>query len=316
MGNLPECRVTSFQPVFAYTGIDYAGPISIRDRKTRNPKMLKSYIGIFICMSTKCVHLDVVTDMTTTSFITALKRFIARRGKPRHIYSDNGTNFVGANAILFNKLKSSADEISSTLSAEVKSWHFNPPRAPNFGGLWEAGVKSIKYHLKRVIGDSALTYEDLCTVLVQIEGALNSRPLSPLSSDPQDPTPLTPGHFLVGRPLTALPEADHTSIPEARLKKFEHLQAMIQHFWKRWNIEYISELQSRLKWKKSFSELLKIGSLVVIKEENVPVNRWKTGRIIQLHPGPDGVIRLVNVQCADGAVYKRAITKLCVLPSQ
>lgn len=314
MGNLPKSRIMAFQPVFTYTGIDYAGPVTIRDRKTRNPKFLKSYICIFVCMSTKCVHLEVVSDLTTPSFIAVLKRFIARRGKPLHIYSDNGSTFIGANSTLLEFLKSSSDEVGSTLSAEGISWHFNPPQAPNFGGLWEAGVKSFKFHLKRIIGDAKLTYEDLCTVLIQIEGVLNSRPLSPLSTDPQDPTPLTPAHFLMGKPLTTLPEPDHTLVMENRLSKYQHLQSMVQHFWKRWNVEYISELQSRLKWKKSYPGLLSVGSLVIIKEDNVPVCRWKTGRVLELYPGLDGVTRVVSVLCANGVVYKRAVTKLCVLP--
>ena len=314
MGNLPKYRVTAFQPVFSHTGLDYAGPISIRDRKTRNPKILKAYICIFVCMSTKCVHLEIVSDLTSQAFLAVLKRFIARRGKPLHLYSDNGTNFVGANSALLEVLKSNSDKIGSHLSAEGIYWHFIPPRAPNFGGLWEAGVKSLKFHLKRIIADASLTYEDLSTVITQIEGVMNSRPLSPLSSDPQDLTPLTPAHFLVGKPLTSLPEEDVSNITENRLTKFQRYQQLVQQFWKRWNKEYISELQSRVKWKKNFPNLLKIGSLVIIKEDNVPVCKWKIGRVIELHPGVDNVTRVVTVQCSDHSLCKRAITKLCVLP--
>lgn len=314
MGNLPVYRVSAFQPVFTYTGVDYAGPISVRDRKTRNPKILKGYICIFICMNTKCVHLEVVSDLTSAAFLAVLKRFIARRGKPLHIYSDNGTNFVGANSTLQKFLRLNFDILVSELSSEGITWHFMPPRAPNFGGLWEAGVKSIKFHLKRVVGDTSLTFEDLSTVLTQIEGVLNSRPLTPLSSDPQDMTPLTPAHFLVGKPLTSLPETDYTNEPENRLRTFQHLQRMVQQFWKRWNKEYISELQSRIKWKKNFPNLLKVGSLVLIKEDNVPVCKWKTGRVIELHPGSDNVTRVVSLQCGDRSICKRVVTKLCVLP--
>lgn len=314
MGNLPEYRVTPFQPVFTHTGVDYAGPISLRDRKTRNPKILKGYICIFICMNTKCVHIDVVSDLTSQAFLAVLKRFIARRGKPLHFYSDNGTTFVGANSMLQKHLRSNCDEIVSELSSEGITWHFMPPRAPNFGGLWEAGVKSVKFHLKRVIGNTSLTYEDLSTVLTQIEGVLNSRPLSPLSSDPQDLTPLTPAHFLVGKTLTSLPEDDFTTVVKNRLSKFQHLQSIVQQFWKRWNREYISEMQTRTKWKKQCPSLLKVGSLVVIKENNLPIYQWRTGRVIELHSGSDNVTRVVTVQCSDGSMCKRAVSKLCVLP--
>lgn len=314
MGNLPNYRVSGYQPVFTNTGVDYAGPLSIRDKKCRNPRILKGYICIFVCMNTKCVHLEVVSDLTSQAFLAVLKRFVARRGKPLHIYSDNGTNFVGANSILQKFFRSNFDKVVTELSAEGISWHFMPPRAPNFGGLWEAGVKSIKFHLKRVVGDASLTYEDLSTVLIQIEGVINSRPLTPLSSDPQDMTPLSPAHFLIGKSLIFVPEQDYTRVAENRLRKFQHLQQMVQHFWKRWNKEYISELQLRVKWKKDFSNLLKVGSLVIIKEDNVPVCKWKIGRVIELHNGSDNVTRVVSVQCSDHSVCKRAVTKLCVLP--
>lgn len=314
MGNLPECRVSAYQPVFSHTGIDYAGPIEIRDRKTRNPKFLKAYICIFVCMTTKCIHLECVTDLTSQSFILVLRRFVARRGKPLHLYSDNGTNFVGANSIISQFFKSNSNEIASTLSNDGINWHFIPPRAPNFGGLWEAGVKSVKFHLKRVVGEAKLTYEELSTVLTQIEGVLNSRPLSPLSTDPEDMTPLTPAHFLMGRPITSLPDNDYKQMPENRLAKFQRLQVMVQHFWERWNKEYISELQSRVKWKRNHPSLLKLGSIVLIKEDNLPVSAWKLGRVMELHCGHDGIVRVASVKCKDNSQCKRAVTKLCVLP--
>ncbi|XP_050293840.1 uncharacterized protein LOC126734311 [Anthonomus grandis grandis] len=314
MGNLPECRVSAYQPVFTYTGIDYAGPIEIRDRKTRNPKLLKAYICIFICMSTKCIHLECVTDLTSQSFILVLRRFVARRGKLLHLYSDNGTNFVGANSILRQFFESNSDRIDSALSSEGINWHFIPPRAPNFGGLWESGIKCVKYHLKRVIGEAKLTYEELSTILTQIEGVLNSRPLSPLSTDPEDVTPLTPAHFLLGRPMTALPDDDYKQVPENRLAKFQRLQSIVQHFWERWNKEYISELQSRVKWKKNHPSLLKLGSIVLIKEDNLPISAWKLGRVTELHYGEDKVVRVATVMCKDRTCCKRAVTKLCVLP--
>ncbi|XP_030751382.1 uncharacterized protein LOC115878912 [Sitophilus oryzae] len=245
MGDLPECRVSSFQPVFSHTGIDYAGPIFIRDRKTRNSKTVKGYICIFVCMSTKCIHLDIVTDLTSQAFLSVLKRFVSRRGKPLHLYSDNGTTFIGANSAMLQFINKHSNYVSTCLATEGIQWHFMPPKAPNFGGLWEAGVKSVKYHLKRIIRDTSLTYEDLSTVLVQIEGVLNSRPLSPLSSDPQDLTPLTQAHFLIGRPLTAVPEDDVSNILENRLSNYQRQQKMVQQFWNR---EYISNLQTRTKW--------------------------------------------------------------------
>ncbi|KAB0790431.1 hypothetical protein PPYR_15201 [Photinus pyralis] len=118
------------------------------------------------------------------------------------------------------------------------TWHFIPAHSPHFGGLWEAGIKSVKSHLRRVLGTSLLTYEEFSTLLSQIEATINSRPLSPLSSDPNDFQPLTPAHFLIGRPLTSLPDPDVSSIPIPRLKAFELVQQLHQRLWKRWSKEY------------------------------------------------------------------------------
>ena len=118
-----------------------------------------------------------------------------------------------------------------------------PPRAPHFGGLWEAAVKSVKKHLSRVSGETRLTYEEMYTVLTQVEGCLNSRPLAPLSNYPNDLTPLTPGHFLIGDSLSAIPRQDLVDVPRNRLSRYEHLQQMLQHFRKRWNLEYLHQLQ-------------------------------------------------------------------------
>lgn len=192
------------------------------------------------------------------------------------------------------------------------TWKFIPPRSPNFGRIYEAGIKGTKFHLKRVIGNAHLNFEEFCTVLIQIEAILNSRPLCPLTSDSNDPDSLTPAHFLIGKTLTSIPEQDVTNTKENRLNKYQKLQQIIQHFWSRWNKEYISELQTRVKWKKNIQELLKIGSLVIIKQDNVPPLKWNLGRVVQLYPGADGIIRVASVKI-NGNLVKRAVTKLCVL---
>ncbi|XP_036327168.1 uncharacterized protein LOC118739768 [Rhagoletis pomonella] len=156
------------------------------------------------------MHLEAITGMTTVHFLWALQRFIGRRGLCRVIYSDCGTNFIGAYAVLKTNqqqfIKDVEREIVPKPPAQDIQWHFNPPHSPNFGGLWEANVKSIKYHLKCTVGASKLTYEQLTTVLVRIESCLNSRPLCPLTSDPDDLFVLTPGHFRIGDALLSTPQ--------------------------------------------------------------------------------------------------------------
>ena len=176
-------------------------------------------------------------DLTSDSFFNALKRLISRRGNVAYILSDNATNFVGAKKELKQLLL--AKDFQNRLEQEKIIWKFIPPRAPNFGGLWEAGIKSVKTHIKRVIGENHLTYEEMHTLLVRIEAVLNSRPVTPLSNDVNDMTPLTPGHFLIGHPLTAPMERDHTAIPINRLSRWQLIEACRQDFWRRWSTEYL-----------------------------------------------------------------------------
>ncbi|XP_017468483.1 PREDICTED: uncharacterized protein LOC108360631 [Rhagoletis zephyria] len=186
MGTIPRPRLNPGS-AFLNTGVDFAGPIQIRSLKGRGSRLYKCWIALFVCLATKAVHIELVTEQSTAAFIAALRRFIARRGKPMHIYSDNGTNFVGADQQLreIHQLLHSPttqDGITRELADQHIQWHFSPPSGPHFGGIWEAGVKSMKHHLKRTLADTSVTYEELQTVLCQIEFCLNSRPLCIKSS--------------------------------------------------------------------------------------------------------------------------------------
>lgn len=311
MGNLPEQRLQPGYP-FQTTGMDYAGPLIALNRRGRGSKTEKVYIAIFVCFTTKSIHLELVSDLTKDSFLSVLRRFIARRSKPQYLYSDNGTQFVGAKNDLYNFFKHNGQLISSNMSQEGIEFKFIPAYTPHMAGLAEAGVKSVKMHLRRVLGNAHLVYEDLYTVLVQIEAILNSRPLTPLSSDPNDMTPLTPGHFLVGRPLTALPTPTLTDANHKRLPLHERLERMRQDFWTRWNKEYIGELQERTKWRAS-KGLLKEGALVLIKDDSSPPLKWSLGRVIKVYPGTDGVNRVADLNTSKG-VIRRAFNRICPLP--
>lgn len=315
MGDLPIKRLQANLPVFSYVGIDYAGPILIKDRKLRNSKQIKSYICLFICMVTKAIHLEVVTDLTTDAFIAVLKRFISRRGKPISISSDNATNFVGAS----NELKNfyqllNKNNIADYLSQQAIKWEFIIPRAPHRGGLWESAIKCTKSHIKKVLGNTCLNYEDFQTLLCQIEAILNSRPLSPISTDPTDYNPLTPGHFLIGKSLCAIPEKNYIDLSENKLSKYQRMQKIIQHFWKRWSLEVIPELQRRIKWYKNLPNLLKLDSLALIREDNLPPLQWSLGRIMEIHNSTDNIPRSVTLRTANGHYIKRAVNRICILP--
>ncbi|XP_011699619.1 PREDICTED: uncharacterized protein LOC105456927 [Wasmannia auropunctata] len=314
MGSLPSDRIQPSR-AFTVTGVDFAGPIVTLVNKGRGRKTCKSYIALFICFATKAIHLEATSELSTAAFLSTLRRFIGRRGLPLKICSDNATNFVGAKRELEELYTLVHDSINGPVGEVLQErgieWSIIPPYSPHLGGLWEAGVKSCKYHLKRVMGNTLFTFEELATALVQIEACLNSRPLSPLSSDPSDLQPLTPGHFLVGGPLTSLPETDLTDVKINRLNRWEMIQRCVQEFWKRWAAEYVSNLQGRVKWK-TIQENLKV-DLVLLKDDNLPPLKWKLGRITEVRAGKDGLVRVVTVRTAMGKV-ERAIAKLCRLP--
>lgn len=191
-------------------------------------------------------------------------------------------------------------------------WHFIPLNAPNVGEIWEAGVKMTKVHLCRIIGNVKLTFEALCTVLAQIEAILNSKLLTQLSSDLEDLQALTPGHFLIGKRITAIPDPDVSQVQQARLSQWQHLVQLQQHFWACWSKEYRSKLQQRTKWRKNCADI-KIGSLVIVKNENSPPLHWQFGRVVDVYTGSGDVVRVVKIKTVSG-VFKRPITKICPLP--
>lgn len=197
MGQLPVEKLTPSRP-FLNSGIDYAGPFIIKTWRGKNAKTYKAYLVLFVCHATSAVHLELVTDYSSDAFIAAYKRFTARRSICATLMSDCGTNLKGADSELRNLFSATSKELgelATTLAKDGTQWKFNPSAAPHFGGKWEAGVKSVKYHLKRVLGNAILTYEEMTTLLTQVEAVLNSRPLSPLSDDPEDLNALT-GSFL------------------------------------------------------------------------------------------------------------------------
>ena len=314
MGDLPAQRVTPSRP-FQHVGVDYAGPVSLLAVRGRGQRTHKGYVALFICLSTRAVHLELVSDCSTEAFIAALRRFTSRRGLCTSIHSDQGTNFVGADRMLQEMLAlrdTGRSLIHSTLLKEGIEWKFNPPAAPHFGGLWEAAVKSTKYHLRRVIGDQNLTFEEMSTLLHQIEACLNSRPLQAMSDDPGDLTTLTPGHFHIGDALLSLPDPAVEDVPATRLSRWHLLQQMRLQFWKRWSAEYLQSLQARNKWTQQRAQP-RVGDLCIIKSELTSPVRWPLARIIKLHPGSDNFTRVVTVKTSRSE-FVRPISKLVFLP--
>jgi len=314
MGDLPKPRLVGTKP-FSHVGIDFAGPFMVKAALLRRIQATKGYLCIFVCMATRAVHLELVSDLSTALFLAALDRFISRRGRCTDLYSDCGTNFVGAKRYL-KEVQNLIDSPTTATDLDKRQiqWHLNPPAAPHMGGLWEAAVKSAKTLLYRTIHDQTFTYEELNTIFHRVEATLNSRPVGAMSSDPNDPQPLTAGHFLTMGPLGTLPAPTTSSIgPRLGLRQRWALVQRIQlHFWERWQKDYLHTLQVRSKWHKDERNLL-IGDLVMVKEPTPPLT-WKTARVVEVHPGEDEVVRVATVRDADGNLYKRPATKLCLLP--
>ncbi|XP_069965825.1 uncharacterized protein [Bactrocera oleae] len=284
MAALPAERTTLTRP-FAATGIDFAGPYDIKNYTGRACLITKSYVCVFVCFATKAIHLEAASDLTIQEFMAAFARFFSRRGS----------------------------QITTSEAHQNINWHFNPPGAPHMGGLWEAGVKSLKSHLKKVSQIQKFTFEELSTLLTRIESCLNSRPLSPLSEDPRNIEPLTPGHFLIGTPLLtpAEPNLEDTQLSIAH--RWQKLKILHQHFCKRWKEEYLKELHKRYKWKYP-QRNIEVNDMVVIRQETLPPNEWKLGRIEKTYIGADNKTRVVDIRTSQGTIT-RPITKIVTLPN-
>lgn len=316
MAALPPSRLLPNR-VFEHVGVDLGGPFFIKQSLRRNAKVDKAYLCLFICFSTKAVHLEVVTSLSADCFLATLDRFVARRGLCTCLYSDCGTNFIAAGKHLTEIQKTFKDskfqtELIGGCAERQITWKFNPPSAPSMGGLWEAGIKSAKYHLVRAVGEKALTFEELSTVFCKIEAIMNSRPLSSLSSDPSEFDALTPGHFLIGRHLTAVPEYCIQELPTSHLSRWQYLQHCSQQFWRKWSSEYLNTLQQRAKWFTSPPNL-KVGDLVLVKNDQTTSCNWPLARVVKIHPGKDGIVRCVTIRTQKSMV-QRPVNKLSPLP--
>lgn len=316
MANLPTNRVSPSR-VFETTGIDFAGPFMYKRGHPRRPIKEKCYLCILVCFATKAVHLELVTDMTTPGFLAALARFTSRRGVPTSIRTDNGANFIGARAELrrslaFLRAKDSLSQINQWAATLNVDWQFSPARAPHFGGLWEAAVRSFKTLLRKAVGSRVLTFEHLNTIVIEAEGVLNSRPLVPLDSLSTDAiSPLTPGHFLVGGPLKSLPSRIDFRPNVDCLRRWNLVRRLSHDLWSRWKTEYLGHLQRRVKWKHP-QRNLRVDDVVLVKDLDSFSKSWPMGRVAKVHPGNDDYVRVVDV-VSGGKTFRRPVAKLVLL---
>ena len=302
--DLPPDRMASYEPPFTNVGVDYFAVKRGRGREKR-------YGCLFTCLTTRAIHVETAETMDTDSFINCLYRFMARRGEPQLIRSDNGTNFVGAERELRKELEAwNQDRIHEVLSHRGISWLFNPPAASHMGGVWERQIRSVRRVLFALMTEQVPTSEMLTTLLVIAEGIVNNRPLTPASDDPKDLEPLTPNHLLIHRPVNIPPGLFNENDMYHR-KKWRQVQYLADVFWKRWTREYLSSLVQRTKWHGTHRNVQE-NDLVLVISSNTPRNSWPVGRIIETYKGQDDLVRSARVRLRDSELV-RPIRKLCVL---
>lgn len=308
MGQLPLCRLTSNVPPFTFCGVDAFGPLYVTVGRHKE----KRWGVLFTCMAIRAIHLEIVHSLSADSTIMAVQRMMARRGKIKCLYSDNGTNFRGASEELKTFWKNiDHDEMTKKFSEKMIEWHFIAPASPNMGGCWERLIGSVKKILQNILKEECPKDEVLLTVFAEAENIVNNRPITHVSLDPSDEDCLTPNHLLLGLKRDPLPiKFEETSTR----KLWKKAQRLSDNFWSRWVKEYLPTLTNRGKWTKN-SVPVQIGDMVVVVESNFPRNKWPLGKVIAVFPGKDGIVRVIDVQTAHG-VYRRPVTKVCRLDIQ
>ena len=309
MSELPVVRIEDNVTPFTNNGVDYFGPFSIKlFRRT-----VKRWICLFTCLSVRAVHMEIVQSLDTQSCLDAVHRFIARRGKPKTVISDNGTNFVGA----ANELKAAFKELNHSemqrnLAQNGIQWTFNPPAAPHFGGAWDYLVKSSKRAIFSILGKESLKEENLSTVIWIAEQLLNNRPLTAVSSDVEDLYTITPNHFLVGGANVSCPFSLFSDNNASYRKMFRRISEQLKALWKRWMSEYLPSLERRAKKRTDSGADIKVGDLVWMVDEKESYCNYPLARIQKLHEGDDKITRTATIKTAKGT-YIRPLVKLITL---
>ena len=314
MAPLPSPRVTAFESPFTSTGVDYFGPFMVK----RGRSEVKRYGCIFTCLAVRAVHVEMTHSLDAESFLCAFSRFTARRGHPRDVYSDNGTNFTGACSILkeeFAKLASDEAEakIYDRLRMKGVEWHFNPPLASHAGGVWERMIRSTRRILRALLKDQSVDDETLQTFMIEAERILNDSPLLKHEGQPDELDPLTPSKLLLLRSNSSLPPGVFVSA-DRYTKRWRQAQLLASTFWKRWVREYLPTLQERQKWQKPRRNL-NVGDLVLMVDERYRRGQWPMAVVDQTFPDEYGVVRHLMVRKKDGAL-NRDVRKLWVLSRQ
>ncbi|XP_038063201.1 uncharacterized protein LOC119733910 [Patiria miniata] len=291
MADLPKCRLRLHKPPFFSTGMDCFGPMSVKVGRRDE----KRWGLIFKCMTTRAVHLELVASMDTDQFLMAYRRFASRRGVPYELLSDCGTNFKGADSEIQNSLKEMEPAMVQKLSKYKVRFRFNPPNAPHFGGTWEREVRSVKGALRAVLQDRTVFEPVLHTLLVEVEGMMNSKPLGYASTDIADADPVTPNMLLMGRRDPALPMVLYDESDLRGRRSWRHSQILADQFWRQFIRSYLPAMQVRQKWQQEVGNLA-VGEVVMIVDPQLTRSQWPVGKVSELLPSSDDRVRAVRVK--------------------
>jgi hypothetical protein len=271
---------------------------------------------LFTCLVTRAVFLEFVTTLSSDDFLLILRRFVGLYGQLRVFHTNNGTNFVGAE----RELREAVEELFSDpavkefLWSKGMEWKFQPPRTPHFGGAHESLVRSTKRALYMALDHESKslrhpTEETLRTLLYEVAGLLNGRPLTTTSEDPDDLRPLTPANFLNRANTASSPVG---TFDDALLREhYRYLQRVLNLFWDQWKKVYLQSLAGRPKWKTPMRNFA-VGDVLLEINRYLRCSQWNLGRIVGVFPGPDGLVRVVDVQF-DREVFRRGINTLALL---
>lgn len=297
MADLPKERIEP-SPPFTHCGVDVFGPFIVREGR----KEMKRYGLILTCLALRAIHIEVLDDLTSDSFINGLRCFFAIRGSVRTIFCDNGTNFVGAKNELKDNLKLlNMEYVTKKIEDLGCEFRFNPPAASHMGGVWERQIRTVRSVLTGLLDNSAgrLDTTSLRTLMYEAMAIVNSRPLTINSLEqPDDPCPLTPNHLLTMKSGVIVSPPPGTFVREDLYlqKRWRKVQYLTDQFWNRWRKEFLQNLQCRNKWQKKQVNF-EIGDIVILQDDG-PRMMWKLGRVVETYPGEDGLVRKVRLLLA------------------
>ena len=308
MANLPKARVTPEEAPFTRVGMDYFGPIEVKQGRS----MIKRYGVVFTCLAIRAVHIEKADNLDTDSCINAIRRFQARRGQVKQIVSDNGTNLVGAEKELRKHIdKWNQSRIHESMLQRNIEWVFNPPSASHFGGIWERQIRTIRKVMVSILKEQTLTDESLQTLFCEVESVINNRPITRVPGEPGDLEALTPNHLLLLKVKPILPPVLAEETGPYVKRRWKQIQYMVDIFWKRWSKEYVAQLQERQKWALPKPNV-KVGDIVLVANDAVPRNQWKMGRVTATIPDQEGYVRQIKLQTKTSELV-RPVHKLVLL---